>query len=684
MRGLAIAGLGVWLLCVKGHPVPCVMNEMPCTPTTAMQCCSAVCSDNGKCTSRGVDSAGGIGASLERRDDGHRRNRNTLLSTTSTTDTSTTTTTTETSAAVADTTTLTTTTLASTTQAISSSTDTTSTTVSDTTPTLATTITTTTSTTPITTTFSTSTTEISTSSSPNSNNGGTTSAGEIEESSSSSGALAAGIAAAFAFVVVVVSTVLIRKRFVGSSRRARVSKSDKGEVPPCPPPRPSQAAFRSVSSSIGATLQGMDWLDDCLHHMNKEPYVKLPGPEDDDDDGMMTIERLKDDAEFQALPLNQVGADALPEGVLGLPGINRYRNILPNPDTRFKLCVDCDPQGKLLSDPPHGYINANIMRGWNGMPGGYIAAQGPTPQTMDHFWHMIWQADTRAIVMVTNVEERGRVKCARYWPEQVSSQADPTKGQMVFGELSVVVTAASYKDGYRFCTLQLTRGAQTRTLHHFWYHTWPDYGVPQSTSAMISLLADVRGVSNTVGRPWVVHCSAGIGRTGTILAIDIGIRLLNQVRHTSVSQLIRGLRADRGGMVQTAEQGAFVQRALLDYAEHQNKLYAEDMDLEASDASPRGRIRMSQGGAEYFLSFGAGQKTDALGPVHESFEEDGVGESIEACSTPAASIIHRRASPMRRISSESRSSIVRRVSSSGLSVVDNSHGDISIAEVSVL
>merc|ERR1712012_700266 len=105
---------------------------------------------------------------------------------------------------------------------------------------------------------------------------------------------------------------------------------------------------------------------------------------------------------------------------------------------------------------------------------------------------------------------------------------------------------------YMHSVLHISRDEEVRTVHHYWYHTWPDHGAPEEVTGVVEMLRDVRSVSKaSASGPWVLHCSAGIGRTGTFIAIDMGAWQLAYTGQTDLLSLIRAMREDRGGMVQT-------------------------------------------------------------------------------------------------------------------------------------
>ncbi|XP_070200024.1 receptor-type tyrosine-protein phosphatase R-like [Littorina saxatilis] len=253
--------------------------------------------------------------------------------------------------------------------------------------------------------------------------------------------------------------------------------------------------------------------------------------------------------EFWEIPMNH------PEkvSVAGSGMKNRYKTIIPNEHSRVIL-PDAD------QDPLTAYINANYIRGYEGEQRAYIATQGPMAHTIVDFWLMIWHERTPIIVMITKLKEKSKPKCENYLPENHG----------VYGDIEVTVAKIIQKRGYVVRHLHLKFGGESRTLLHFWYTTWPDHKPPDSPSMLLDLIKEVElrrfkpdGISPR--GPVVVHCSAGIGRTGCFVGISIGIRQLREEHSVDVLGIVCGMRLDRGGMVQTHEQYDFVHQALLEY-----------------------------------------------------------------------------------------------------------------------
>ncbi|KAM6986219.1 receptor-type tyrosine-protein phosphatase R [Aplochiton taeniatus] len=249
--------------------------------------------------------------------------------------------------------------------------------------------------------------------------------------------------------------------------------------------------------------------------------------------------------EFAEIPMNFVDPKDLDIPSHGTK--NRYKTILPNPHSRVVL------KSKNTSDPLSSYINANYIRGYLGDKKAYIATQGPMINTVNDFWLMVWQEDCPVIVMITKLKEKNE-KCVLYWPER----------RGIYGRVEVLVDSIRECEHYTMRTLTLKHAGQSRMVQHYWYTSWPDHKTPDSAQPLLQLMTDVeqdRQAATTTG-PVVVHCSAGIGRTGCFIATTIGCRQMLLEGVVDVVGIICQLRADRGGMIQTGEQYEFVHHAL--------------------------------------------------------------------------------------------------------------------------
>ncbi|XP_055761821.1 receptor-type tyrosine-protein phosphatase R-like isoform X1 [Salvelinus fontinalis] len=250
-------------------------------------------------------------------------------------------------------------------------------------------------------------------------------------------------------------------------------------------------------------------------------------------------------AEFAEIPMNFVDPKVMDISSHGTK--NRYKTILPNPHSRVIL------RTKSSFDPLSSYINANYIRGYLGDEKAYIATQGPMINTVNDFWQMAWQEDCPVIIMITKLREKNE-KCVLYWPER----------RGIYGKVEVLINNVTECDNYTCRTLTLKQGAQSRVVKHYWYTSWPDHKTPDSAQPLLQLMRDVeedRTGSPSQG-PVIVHCSAGIGRTGCFIATTIGCRQLEMEGVVDVLGIVCQLRADRGGLIQTGEQYEFVHHAL--------------------------------------------------------------------------------------------------------------------------
>lgn len=240
--------------------------------------------------------------------------------------------------------------------------------------------------------------------------------------------------------------------------------------------------------------------------------------------------------------------------------LNRYPDIYPTPDTRVKL----DP---LPMDPSSEYINANYVRAFDNASWDYIAAQGPMPETCEAFIRMVWEQNCVAIVMATGLQENGKRKCERYWPHDLGMTEQ-------FGFIDVTLESSQQLQGYMKNILSLKRGTEVREVCHFWYNTWPDHGVPVTpknvmhTRDVLALLEDVRAYRKQADEgksPVVVHCSAGIGRTGAFIVTDHALNKINQGEKANLIEIVDTVRQDRMALVQHTVQYKFAQKCVVDY-----------------------------------------------------------------------------------------------------------------------
>nr|XP_036860605.1 receptor-type tyrosine-protein phosphatase C [Manis javanica] len=232
---------------------------------------------------------------------------------------------------------------------------------------------------------------------------------------------------------------------------------------------------------------------------------------------------------------------------------NRYVDILPYDYNRVELS---DVNG----DAGSNYINASYIDGFK-EPRKYIAAQGPRDETVDDFWRMIWEQKATVIVMVTRCEEGNRNKCAEYWPSV-------EQGTRAFGDIIVKVTEYKRCPDYIIQKLNITNKrekATGREVTHVQFTSWPDHGVPEDPHLLLKLRRRVNAFSNFFSGPVVVHCSAGVGRTGTYIGIDAMLEGLEAENKVDVYGYVVKLRRQRCLMVQVEAQYILIHQALVEY-----------------------------------------------------------------------------------------------------------------------
>lgn len=245
---------------------------------------------------------------------------------------------------------------------------------------------------------------------------------------------------------------------------------------------------------------------------------------------------------------------------------NRYRDVLCYDHTRVCLSQINDIN---QSD----YINANFVDGYK-QKNAFISTQGPLPKTCGDFWRMVWEQQTLVIVMTTRVIERDFTKCAQYWGPGLGDEFSA-------GDFTVTTLEVNTNPDYTISMLLLTndKTEETREVSHMLYTAWPDYGVPQSAKALLQFLSLVRQQQNKLlvnrgdtwaghprGPPIVVHCSAGVGRTGTFCTLDICISRLEDTGTVDIRGTVEKIRAQRAYSIQMPDQYVFCHRALAEYA----------------------------------------------------------------------------------------------------------------------
>ncbi|XP_072260377.1 receptor-type tyrosine-protein phosphatase delta isoform X30 [Pyxicephalus adspersus] len=228
---------------------------------------------------------------------------------------------------------------------------------------------------------------------------------------------------------------------------------------------------------------------------------------------------------------------------------NRYANVIAYDHSRVLLSA-------IEGIPGSDYINSNYIDGYR-KQNAYIATQGPLPETFGDFWRMMWEQRSATVVMMTKLEERSRIKCDQYWP----SRGTETYG-LIQVTLQDTVELATYC--VRTFALYKSGSSEKREVRQFQFTAWPDHGVPEHPTPFLAFLRRVKTCNPPDAGPMVVHCSAGVGRTGCFIVIDA---MLERIRHEKTVDIyghVTLMRAQRNYMVQTEDQYIFIHDALLE------------------------------------------------------------------------------------------------------------------------
>uniref|UniRef100_A0A3B4UVG6 protein-tyrosine-phosphatase n=2 Tax=Seriola TaxID=8160 RepID=A0A3B4UVG6_SERDU len=296
-------------------------------------------------------------------------------------------------------------------------------------------------------------------------------------------------------------------------------------------------------------------------------YVaRMPVPKGPSEEGAkLKLEEERVFTEYEQVPKKRANCvlttATLPENTER----NRFRDVVPYEENRVELVPN--------KENNTGYINAShikvMIRGeeWH-----YIATQGPLANTCADFWQMVWEQGVNVIAMVTAEEEGGRSKSHRYWPKLGSKHNSATHGKFK-------VTTKFRTDSGCYATTGLKvkhlLSGQERTVWHLQYTDWPEQGCPEYVMGFLSYLEEIQSVrrhtnsmldtSKSLNPPVVVHCSAGVGRTGVVILTELMISCLEHNEPMEVPTMLSELRQQRMLMVQTISQYKFVYQVLIQF-----------------------------------------------------------------------------------------------------------------------
>ncbi|XP_066298000.1 uncharacterized protein [Branchiostoma lanceolatum] len=373
---------------------------------------------------------------------------------------------------------------------------------------------------------------------------------------SSAGAIAGGVVAALLLLILLAGVGLFLWRRKGSPS-PRLGKVKKKTATTSRPPEPAPAEDPPPQVNIYDEIPG--------------PPDPLPRPDIPLEDGEL-LEENPYRVLIDALPdyVNQLGPDGIkkefstisdhrhPYAVSKKPG-----NVAKN---RYKNIVSYDHSRVILQDQPSrpnsDYINASYIDGYDKVKA-FVACQGPKQDTSRDMWRMVWQERTACIVMVTNLVENGRAKCERYWPEENNEYENNVQ---TYGDITVTAEKVSTMADYALRMLQIQKAGvdEVREVLHFQYTSWPDYGVPKHPTSTINFVKRVKASIPRGAGPTIVHCSAGVGRSGTFITIAAMLDMIEEEGAINVHDFVDAMRENRMTMVQTPDQYAFIYTALLE------------------------------------------------------------------------------------------------------------------------
>ncbi|KAF6126715.1 protein tyrosine phosphatase receptor type D [Phyllostomus discolor] len=350
---------------------------------------------------------------------------------------------------------------------------------------------------------------------------------------------------AVVFIICIVIAILLykRKRAESDSRKSSIPNSK--EVPSHHPTDPVELR-RLNFQTPGSDDSGYPG---NLHSSSMASHPPIPILElADHIERLKANDNLKFSQEYESIDPGQQFTWEHSNLEVNKPK-NRYANVIAYDHSRVLLSA-------IEGIPGSDYVNANYIDGYR-KQNAYIATQGSLPETFGDFWRMIWEQRSATIVMMTKLEERSRVKCDQYWP----SRGTETHG-LVQVTLLDTVELATYC--VRTFALYKNGSSEKREVRQFQFTAWPDHGVPEHPTPFLAFLRRVKACNPPDAGPMVVHCSAGVGRTGCFIVIDAMLERIKHEKTVDIYGHVTLMRAQRNYMVQTEDQYIFIHDALLE------------------------------------------------------------------------------------------------------------------------
>uniref|UniRef100_A0A8C5LV16 Receptor-type tyrosine-protein phosphatase S n=1 Tax=Leptobrachium leishanense TaxID=445787 RepID=A0A8C5LV16_9ANUR len=350
---------------------------------------------------------------------------------------------------------------------------------------------------------------------------------------------------AVVFIICIVIAILLYKRKRTESESRKSSLPNNKEIPSHHPTDPVE--LRRLNFQTPGS--GASGYTGNLHSSSMASHPPIPILElGDHIDRLKANDNLKFSQEYESIDPGQQFTWEHSNLEVNKPK-NRYANVIAYDHSRVLLSA-------IEGIPGSDYINSNYIDGYR-KQNAYIATQGPLPETFGDFWRMMWEQRSATVVMMTKLEERSRIKCDQYWP---------SRGTETYGLIQVTLLDTVELATYCVRTFALYKNgsSEKREVRQFQFTAWPDHGVPEHPTPFLAFLRRVKTCNPPDAGPMVVHCSAGVGRTGCFIVIDA---MLERIRHEKTVDIyghVTLMRAQRNYMVQTEDQYIFIHDALLE------------------------------------------------------------------------------------------------------------------------
>ncbi|KAG8594245.1 hypothetical protein GDO81_001129 [Engystomops pustulosus] len=354
---------------------------------------------------------------------------------------------------------------------------------------------------------------------------------------------------AVVFIICIVIAILLYKNKPDSKRKNSEPRTkcllNNAEIPPHHPTDPVEMRrinFQTPDSGLSSPLSDHEF-ESMLNH----PPIPIADLSEHTEH-LKANDNLKLSQEYESIDPGQQFTWEHSNLEVNKPK-NRYANVIAYDHSRVILMP---VEGILGSD----YINANYIDGYR-KQNAYIATQGPLPDTFGDFWRMVWEQRSATIVMMTRLEEKSRVKCDQYWP----GRGADTYGMIQVTLLDTIELAT-------FCvrtfSLHKNGSSEKREVRQFQFTAWPDHGVPEYPTPFLAFLRRVKTCNPPDAGPIVVHCSAGVGRTGCFIVIDAMLERIKHEKTVDIYGHVTLMRSQRNYMVQTEDQYSFIHDALFE------------------------------------------------------------------------------------------------------------------------